>query len=1092
MSGLGLPYLNSMRRTYSPQPPRHFPRKLRWPPPSRARTAFLHVIVSLVILLLMVPLTFYALRSTQKGTEQQDSCYDAACATTNVDRGRENIAYQQELSPASTTTTTTAVPQPHRVAVTPLVSSLIKSATEWGPRNHAGTKSRPAGAERGAVLRGRGGVDFRDFFDSRLDSYYAAGAPSEDQADAPQTTEEEQFLARLLQETQRPSSSAAAAGEESVGTPPRWAELYTSQPTTGTSAATLHQAIQPNRLIGFIAWQSTTREDLLISIAPRHDRVSIVGVTYSSSSGGSSSAAEIREDGEPASTTAFTIASLWASASIRDGDGRNQSAWVVGVVSGDLLGRGSVDTLLQCSDGSLYMIPHHSESHSDELVPVVVTTTDPTVSTLALKHPEEPSITSASITAASPSHDVADARHYKGTAGRGVLHTTVSPAANLLYVNAEGSLLLLTLTGESVPECGEPSRLLYEATSLVPGLVPGSREVLPHSIVQGDINGDCVGELVYGVRDDRHQTLEWYTLLPPPLHSTSYTKPHHSPGSSSRPPSHKPSARHRRGEGEGDWTAEWWSSPFPADEQQRDDASPHSVVQHHRLLQLSEAAVWFGNPTLADIDGDGVVDLVLPYCTRGTQDNHRETAGPLRCEGVEGVQVWLSPTNIRAPVSSDRSTIAAACLPSRPRGSPPPPPRYETSRVFPITRATCGLELGEPSLLPSHDAPPHSSVPFLVRAADVDRDGRADLLLASDVGPLLLRSITASPSSSSPTPSSSSGEEPREEHQEEEVVLSPRETWLRHASANGLSFQCSPVDAVKASRLFQHLHLGGRLPADLLWYRDATPFYMSGSQPGQMYVALSHLSLGGIEGDGKMRSGSSASSADGAVPWLTLYEPADRYMEHYYILLNAVSRPTASDGSHAAPSLGLVHHLYWHDANMKPQETFAMQITRGSGIALHPFTVLVGLGKTSSYVHHYMVGRRWFSMAALRQAAGAGGEQEVAEQLLPPTAVSPPSAVLAVQWMTREWPSFLVPNSHVLVLLSSSPDSRSTPSVSLLAAVEEAAGPQHWRLSLHMPVQKYRRRLLTAMLISLTLIGLPVAYMMWWEWVMDIREWRER
>lgn len=403
-----------------------------------------------------------------------------------------------------------------------------------------------------------------------------------------------------------------------------------------------------------------------------------------------------------------------------------------------------------------------------------------------------------------------------------------------------------------------------------------------------------------------------------------------------------------------------------------------------------------------------------------------------------------------------------------------------------------------------------------------------------------------------------------------------------------------------------------RISGSLRLYRDATAFFRTGSQPGELYVGLTVFqspftasTMEALEGrkdtdsdssilhqdrqakdlfssDGCNEKGENDMQGHSSEGWFGLYEPPEYQHEHYYLLLSAVSPLTSSTSSmdtsslftwssdvalrsvkrvshhrtssssyqmwYGSPSIGLVHHLFWHNKDMQPQEAFVTQLPRCNGFAFSPFQVLVGLGETFSYAHHYMVGRRSFSYASLHEAGITHGSRETGKQVkveedgvvVARTSSHPcggaaslqkegsaypfsPNALPLVQLSTREWPIFLVPNSQVFAIMHSRQSvtskkkkrnvfpsfRRKTPQRSL--GMTEAKGmesteniselspfltspdfPEEWSVVLYMPVQKYRRRLFATLFISLIVIGLPILYIRWSEWRQDELEWRNR
>lgn len=381
-------------------------------------------------------------------------------------------------------------------------------------------------------------------------------------------------------------------------------------------------------------------------------------------------------------------------------------------------------------------------------------------------------------------------------------------------------------------------------------------------------------------------------------------------------------------------------------------------------------------------------------------------------------------------------------------------------------------------------------------------------------------------------------------------------------------------------------------------YKDSTAFFRTGSQPGELYIGLTVLQLpssspiaedtqerhdilfdANLQGEDRNREQNDVGDPSGQ-NWFALYEPPEYQHEHYYLLLSAVSplthSPTASSSAssamwnsedplksvgsstrsssssyyswYGAPSIGLVHHLFWHNKDMQPQEAFVTQLPRCNGFSFSPFQVLVGLGETFSYAHHYMVGRRGFSYRSLHEAGAArmvkpvdkavrrsNTKKETVQTSLPSSWLSRPvvkdevsqsfssTSLPLVHLSTREWPIFLVPNSQVFALMHSRQSAKSIkkkrrvfPSFrkkskgksSPIAKLEGMQSlenitelspfivspdfPEEWAVVLYMPVQKYRRRLFTTLLLSLIFIGFPIIYIRWREWRQDEMEWRNR
>lgn len=306
--------------------------------------------------------------------------------------------------------------------------------------------------------------------------------------------------------------------------------------------------------------------------------------------------------------------------------------------------------------------------------------------------------------------------------------------------------------------------------------------------------------------------------------------------------------------------------------------------------------------------------------------------------------------------------------------------------------------------------------------------------------------------------------------------------------------------------------LKATLPTSLEWYRDSTAFFMRGSQPGELRIGLTVLQA--LPSSQTVSTPTAGRTQESRVSWFTLYEPLTYHHEHYYILLSAVSpsvvsspvvslpSPPSTRGAssssanlwYGAPAVGVVHHLYWHDKDMFPREAFATQLARTNGFAFSSFQILVGLGQTFSYAHRYMLGWRVFTLEALQEAADKHLSSVVPH--IPIRAEIQLHSPI-IQLYTREWPNLLVPNSQVFALLHYSRPGTGSPANRVSASEDTAkySGsecPEEWTVALYMPVQKYRRRLLMTLLISLTLIGLPIIYLRWSELRQDEMEWRNR
>lgn len=494
----------------------------------------------------------------------------------------------------------------------------------------------------------------------------------------------------------------------------------------------------------------------------------------------------------------------------------------------------------------------------------------------------------------------------------GVWQSGASPASSLntaalTFVNEEGDLVLLSRTSEATVW---PPR--YAASRLTNvQTANASRAVVPLSISLADVNQDCAAELIYAVRDQQQRT---YTIY-------AYT------GDS--------------------------SSPL-------------------LLLEVSEASgEVYGSPTLLDVNGDGLPELLLPVQFEGSDCGANfSTSAAGAVDGTSETCTPFHDIRIFNPLSRRGSGTATATASTSCSSSASADDYLQynisQSNLANLSLSKCGLSVtaevaASGNVVPFY-FPSYSSTPLELRDGDYNRDGFMDIVVPSSYGPMILTSC-GSGSSNDP-------------------------------------FLCTPLDAHKAAALTA---LGGsaslKTHAEALSYQTATPFFASMGLLGRLDVVLTHL----LSPAFIFKSNSALTPEQWALLTIQVYENGNLPYQSCYLLASAVSGRVNDGLAYGAAVVGATHHMNWQDVEMKTHYTTATQLRRTQGHALSGPQVMVGLGETFSYVQGYSVGV-YAAFAALGAAGSASS-----------TGASTSTALVLYR---QQWPSYLVPNSQVFAELS--------------------------------------------------------------------------
>lgn len=658
----------------------------------------------------------------------------------------------------------------------------------------------------------------------------------------------------------------------------------------------------------------------------------------SNSSGGSSNRVELWTN-KAASDGATVFVRQWASSPLPESPPPSgaaaapSAARILGAVTADLRRSGSLDIVLQGSDGQLYIMVGGSgdDRGSDgaraplAAQPLRISAAPSRVVSLGANATTTTPTSFRLHRAASPQVAVA------------VLASSDYPS--LVFVNQDGQLIELRWTGSdnhsdksrssdhTNDDSGGGDAYAYEAHVIVSLPAGSGAELVLSSLVLADIDGDCVAELLYAVRDRTARTLSVYAYQPSGFHTSGAAK-----------------------------------------QQQQQ--------QHAKLIEYSEANGELGSLSVADVDGDGAADLVLPWRPASSSSS-----------GYTGVMVFYSSPALAR--NGCRATPAELSLVTYTQTG---------DALVLLTEGYCGGAAGAnastrtTTATPAIAMPDSAAVPLILRAGDYNRDGRVDLVAPSGRGPLVL-TATGGRAGNEAEPTAAAGSSQQQQQP---------------------AFVCAFLDRGKATAAAAAA--GGR---DAV-YTAATPFFAALSdEVGRLDVVLtSHAGIANPALSPAAAAGTNAAYRNAALP--------DR---NYYILasaLNGVPAATAastnsnmikkkgsswekeaSDRAYGLAQPGAVHYLSWEDIRMRPRWTHLAQLSQSVGYALQPPRVLVGLGETFSYIRGYSVG----------VAPGPDGGNNDG-------GITPPSLLLTAP-RQHQWPAYLVPNSQVFAVLDpvADPDS---------------------------------------------------------------------
>lgn len=390
---------------------------------------------------------------------------------------------------------------------------------------------------------------------------------------------------------------------------------------------------------------------------------------------------------------------------------------VVSATAADLRRSGNLDLLLQGDDGLLYMAKCGVEPKGgSRCVP---------------QTPRRLSIVTPAGASALDTPQPSWSLRYAASPQVAVV-VLGSDYPSLVFVNENGGLVELRWRGRrqrrgsredaeadvevdyeyEVYELVSSSPTLSEGTAAVnadgspAGLQLGVKEVAVSSLAMADIDGDCVAELLYAVRDGAAKTLSLYAYQPLGIGNSS--------------------------------------------EQQQGR-------KHAKLMEFAETdGQRLGSLTVADVDGDGAVDFVFPW-------RNVSRSADSSVEGYTGVMVFYSQP-FASHGCSDRGSLpstqsyqysntgdALVLLSEDYCGAEQRQPTEEEERSGSVTYLSL---------------PEEATLPLILRTGDYNRDGRVDFVVPSGKGPLVLTatggrgSNTAFPGSAKTKTTSSSSSPP--------------------------------------------------------------------------------------------------------------------------------------------------------------------------------------------------------------------------------------------------------------------------------------------------------------------------------------------